>query len=49
MIVQRDLRAAKDVASSSAVHAAGVQANQQELQQLQVRSQCLWSIVHLCM
>ena len=39
--MQRDLRAAKDVASSSAAHAAGVQANEQELQQLQVLSHCL--------
>ncbi|KAL3148684.1 hypothetical protein ABBQ38_014099 [Trebouxia sp. C0009 RCD-2024] len=32
---QRDVRSAKDLASSSAAHAAGVQASQQELQQLQ--------------
>ena len=49
MVVQRDLRAAKDLASSSAAHAAGVQANQQELQQLQVLPCCLRYTVRLCM
>ena len=34
--VQRDLRAAKDMACSSAAHAAGAQADHEELQQLQV-------------
>ena len=49
-VLQRDLRSVQNVASASAAQAAHAEANQDELQQLQVcRSRAVCTSIHVCL